>query len=109
MATYYYRCTRRGGRPGQFSCGHRETLSVRYHDGDSKLTCPVCGGKMKLDKTRKKERANEEHCYCSGLHFSMRGSPHRKGSKGCQHYEGDLTDEDYEDQRAQLLKVQRGE
>lgn len=31
-------------------------------------------------------------CRCDGLWFSIKGSPHAKGSRGCIHYQGSYDD-----------------
>jgi hypothetical protein len=48
---------------------------------------------MREDKTRR-AYIKKQNCNCDGVWFSMRGAPHRRGSIGCQHYQGELSPEE---------------
>lgn len=86
---YDARCNKR-------ACQARKPLKGVY-DKNDRVPChaPGCKGLMYEDKNRKtKERRARDKsgglglCHCDGMQWAaMSSSPHRKGAKGCRHYD----------------------
>ena len=52
--------------------------------------CKACGGDLTLDTYRQSHRETKNYnCNCDGIHHV-----HRRGSKWCNHYKGEYTQED---------------
>lgn len=88
---YRARCNKR-------VCQARKTIKGVY-DPNDRVNChmPGCDGLMRIDVTRERDpigdRGYEGLCRCDGIAWAdMRNSPHRKGIRGCVHYEDHVTD-----------------
>ena len=88
--TYNYRCTAK-------KCRRRRTLRKRKEEYKTEPKCLHCGGNLADRTNYERTRTKTRNCYCDGLWFSMKGSPHSLGSKGCRHYQGTYTDEELEE------------
>ena len=71
---------------------HRRTIKGVY-DPNDRVAChkPGCSGMMTRDVHREnhpiESSGGTSLCRCDGLAMSIRNSPHRWGSKGCDHHE----------------------
>lgn len=79
--SYPYRCSRE-------ACKVRRSLKRKAEEYVRTPRCRVCGSRLRLDRTAMKDRRRKK-CYCDGYPFI-----HRKGSKWCNHYAGEITRED---------------
>ncbi|MCX6738702.1 MAG: hypothetical protein NT098_01460 [Candidatus Parcubacteria bacterium] len=70
-------------------CGARKTFNFHPDSYQKPKKCS-CGGEYRVDWYRKKKENKKAKCLCDGYHF-----PHRKGSKWCRYYKGELSDDDY--------------
>lgn len=61
------------------------------------ISCPICDGPVCETTAYKRTENKKNRCYCDGLHFSMKGAPHRKGSKWCKYYKGKYNEEDWQE------------
>lgn len=89
---YHYRCRK---RINGVDCGTRFVLPKMIEFYSKPKGCPTCGNtNVSLDSYRMKKEANGhgDKCNCDGYHF-----PHRRGSKWCNYFKGNRTDEDYQD------------
>lgn len=86
MIRYRARCNKR-------PCQARKTIKGVYDPNDRRpCHVPGCKGLMRKDVTRERDCTRDatgggELCRCDGLEMSIRNSPHRRGSKGCKHFE----------------------
>jgi hypothetical protein len=99
--SYLYRCNKtikNGAAKGE-RCGTRHSLPMKVEQYIIKPKCLCCGAELSyIDKwQRNKNRDKSNLCECDGLYFSIKGSPHRKGSKWCNHYEGEYTEEELQE------------
>lgn len=95
--SYLYRCTRTVNGIRHFI---RRSLPKRIEEYINPPCCPVCKEPFKyVDKwQRKKNRDSDNLCYCDGLWFTERGSPHRAGSSvWCKQHPTGPTEQDYID------------
>lgn len=80
--SYPYRC----GRDG---CRQRVSLRRKLETYVRPRLCPSCGhDSLKLDRWKMRDH-KASRCNCNGYHFI-----HRKGSKWCEFYRGEYTEED---------------
>lgn len=77
-----YKC-----RCSKESCKRRRTFSKHPDEYKRPPVCHGCGGtKWRVDLLRQR-RKEYRKCYCNGLWFSIKNSPHKWGTPGCDHRE----------------------
>lgn len=83
---YRARCNKR-------ACQARKTIKGVY-DPNDRVPCHKrgCKGLMRIDVTRERDCTKDASngaglCQCDGISFSAHNRPHRKGTKGCKHYD----------------------
>ena len=68
----------------------RVTLKKRKEEYVTEPRCKCCGGELAIDTYRQSKKETKKfNCNCDGYHFT-----HRIGSKWCNHYKGEYTQEE---------------
>jgi len=86
---YRYRCSSE-------KCRMRVTLKKRVEEYVRKEpVCKCCGSKLTIDSYRQSRNETKKYnCHCDGMHFV-----HRIGSKWCNYYKGEYTEEELRERR----------
>jgi len=84
MIKHRYRCSNRRG------CHKRVTLRKRKELYVKEPVCKSCGSPLTSVEKARKAETKKNNCYCDGLPFT----PHRSGSKWCNYYTGEYSEED---------------
>lgn len=92
MSRFPYRCR---------DCRTRRTLRKRKERYMREPSC-ACGGDLILDVYRKRKEHARVMCLCDGYWF-----PHRRGSKWCRHYAGDISNAELAQRGTEIMAGMR--
>jgi len=82
-------------------CRTRHTFRLRIEQYQRPPKCRNCGDThFYVDKWMLRRNTKADKCWCDGYRF-----PHRRGSKWCNEFSGELTDADYGERHHSMVGV----